>query len=74
MPEISSIVTTTCVFDEVVTFFNSRAHHGKAVEIGGRLLRSPLPLLRPSVVLRKEPAFRDQLVAPTAVGAEDFPC
>ena len=34
VPEISSIVTTTYVFDEVVTFFNSRDHHEKAVEIG----------------------------------------
>jgi len=41
VPEISSIVTTTYVFDEVVTFFNSRDHHEKAVEIGGRLIRSP---------------------------------
>jgi predicted nucleic acid-binding protein len=41
VPEISSIVTTTYVFDEVVTFFNSRNHHEKAVEIGDRLLRSP---------------------------------
>lgn len=41
VPEISSIVTTTYVFDEVVTFFNSRDHHEKAVEIGDRLLRSP---------------------------------
>jgi predicted nucleic acid-binding protein len=39
--EISSFVTTTYVFDEVVTFFNSREHHSKAVEIGDRLLRSP---------------------------------
>jgi len=29
------------LIDEVVTFFNSRDHHRKAVEIGERLLRSP---------------------------------
>lgn len=29
------------MFDEVVTFFNNRGHHAKAVEIGSRLLRSP---------------------------------
>jgi hypothetical protein len=34
-------VTTTYVFDETVTFFNSRNLHGKAVEIGKRLLESP---------------------------------
>lgn len=35
------LVTTSYIFDEVVTFFNSRNHHGKAVEIGRRLLHSP---------------------------------
>jgi predicted nucleic acid-binding protein len=35
------LVTTSYVFDEIVTFFNSRRHHAKAVEIGNRLLKSP---------------------------------
>jgi len=34
------LVTTTYVFDEVVTFFNSRNLHYKAVEVGNRLLDS----------------------------------
>jgi predicted nucleic acid-binding protein len=35
------IVTTSYIFDEVVTFFNNRNRHGKAVEIGKLLLESP---------------------------------
>ncbi len=34
------LITTTYIFDEVVTFFNSRNLHNKAVEIGYRLLES----------------------------------
>lgn len=34
------LVTTTYIFDEVVTFFNSRSFHYKAVEVGNRLLES----------------------------------
>jgi hypothetical protein len=35
------LVTTSYIFDEVVTFFNSRGQHAKAVEVGGSLLQSP---------------------------------
>jgi uncharacterized protein len=38
---LPSLITTTYVFDEVVTFFNSRNRHAKAVEIGKLLLESP---------------------------------
>jgi predicted nucleic acid-binding protein len=34
------LMTTSYVFDEVVTFFNSRGHHAKAVQVGNDLLRS----------------------------------
>jgi uncharacterized protein len=39
--EIPRLVTTSYVFDEVVTFFNSRGHHAKAIEVGNNLLHSP---------------------------------
>lgn len=39
-PSLSSIIATTYVFDETVTFFNSRGRHEKAVEIGRRLRES----------------------------------
>ena len=35
------LITTTYIFDEIVTFFNSRNLHYKAVEVGNRLLESP---------------------------------
>lgn len=38
---LPTLVTTSYVFDEVVTFFNSRNRHAKAMEIGSLLLESP---------------------------------
>src|SRR6266446_982613 len=35
------LITTSYVFDEVVTFFNSRGYHRKATQVGDTLLRSP---------------------------------
>ena len=35
------MVTTSYVVDEVVTFFNHRGFHAKAVRVGNSLLRSP---------------------------------
>lgn len=41
LKQLPPLITTSYVFDEIVTFFNSRNHHAKAVEIGERLLSSP---------------------------------
>ncbi len=41
------LVTTSYVFDEVVTFFNSRGAHAKAVQVGSDLLESPAVQLIP---------------------------
>lgn len=35
------LITTSYIFDEIVTFFNSRNRHAKAIDIGERLLSSP---------------------------------
>lgn len=36
-----AIVTTSYIFDETVTYLNSRNHHEKAVEVGENILLSP---------------------------------
>ena len=37
---LPQIVTTTYIFDEIVTYFNSRNHHAKEVLVGNSLLQS----------------------------------
>jgi predicted nucleic acid-binding protein len=39
--DLPLFVTTSYVFDEVVTYFNSRRLHAKAVQVGNALLFSP---------------------------------
>ena len=39
--EMPPMTTTSYVVDEVVTFFNVRGEHGKAVELGEAMLSSP---------------------------------
>lgn len=41
LKSLPPLVTTSYVFDEVVTFFNNRGYHAKAVEVGDMLLSSP---------------------------------
>lgn len=41
LAEPLTLVSSTYVFDEVVTFFNARNMHSRAVEIGTSLLESP---------------------------------
>jgi uncharacterized protein len=38
---LPQLVTTSFILDEVVTFFNSRDYHAKAVQVGNNLLNSP---------------------------------
>jgi uncharacterized protein len=49
------LVTTSYIFDEVVTFFNSRNRHEKALELGKLLLESPSVKL----IHIDEPLFRE---------------
>jgi predicted nucleic acid-binding protein len=39
--DLPRLVTTIYVFDETVTYLNSRGLHASAVKVGGRLLASP---------------------------------
>jgi predicted nucleic acid-binding protein len=41
LPQLPCVVITSYIFDEVVTFLNSRGYHEKAVRIGNRWLNSP---------------------------------
>jgi len=38
---VTRLTTTSCVVDEVVSFFNVRGQHAKAVELGEMLISSP---------------------------------
>ncbi len=49
------LITTSYVFDEVVTFFNNRHNHAKAVELGHTLLHSSfIELIQVDETLFKE--------------------
>jgi predicted nucleic acid-binding protein len=37
---LPKIITTSYIFDEIVTYFNSRNYHAKAVQVGNSLLQS----------------------------------
>jgi predicted nucleic acid-binding protein len=41
LKSLPRLVMTSYVFDEIVSFFNSRNQHAKAVEVGRRLISSP---------------------------------
>ena len=40
LKSLPPLITTSFVFDEVVTFFNTRKRHAKAVEVGNNLIQS----------------------------------
>jgi uncharacterized protein len=40
LPTVPQLVTTSFVFDEVVTFFNTRSYHTKAQQLGNMMLTS----------------------------------
>lgn len=40
LQSLPPLITTSYIFDEVVTFFNGRRRNAKAVEVGNALLRS----------------------------------
>lgn len=40
MKSLPPLVTTSYILNETVTYFNSRSHHAKAVEVGNMLLKS----------------------------------
>lgn len=38
---LPQLITTTYIFDEIVTFFNARNRHAKAMDLGNLLIESP---------------------------------